>query len=59
MLYALDGVGKIYVLIRAKKGSKLNERFKKEILDSPCFDRVREKYSHDFDKYVAAKVQPM
>lgn len=59
MLYALDGIAKIYVLIRAKKGSKLNERFKKEILDSPCFDRLREKYGHDFDKYVEDKVHPM
>lgn len=59
MLYALDGLSKLYVLIRAKKGSKLNERFKKEILDSPCFDRLREKHGHNFDKYIEEKVQPV
>lgn len=40
-LYALPMVSRIYVLIRAKKGSKINERLKREILDSPCFDRLR------------------
>jgi fatty acyl-CoA reductase len=59
LLYALPMVNRIYVLIRAKKGSKLNERFKREILDSPCFDRLRDKHGHGFNKFVESKVQPM
>ncbi len=41
LLFSIPNVKKIYVLIRAKKGSKLDERFKKEVLESPCFDRLR------------------
>jgi fatty acyl-CoA reductase len=59
LLYALPMVNRIYVLIRAKKGSKLNERFKREILDSPCFDRLRDKYGHGFAKFIESKVHPM
>lgn len=59
MLYTLDCVDKIFVLIRAKKGSKLNERFKREILDSPCFDRLRDKHGMKFDQFMEQKVQPM
>lgn len=40
-LFSLDCVDKIYVLIRAKEGSNLSERFKKEIMSSACFDRLR------------------
>jgi fatty acyl-CoA reductase len=59
LLYALPIVNRIYVLIRTKKGSKLNERFKREILDSPCFDRLKDKYGHGFGKFIESKVQPM
>lgn len=59
LLYAVPDIKLIYVLIRAKKGSKLNERFKREILDSPCFDRLKEKHGYDFDKFIDQKVRPM
>ena len=45
-LFSLPEIGTIYLLIRAKKGSTLMERFKKEILSSPCFDRVRGVYQN-------------
>lgn len=58
-LYSLPQVDKIYVLIRSKKGSDLSERFKKEIVSSACFDRLRNVHQHLFEKFIETKVQPM
>ena len=59
VLNALDVIDKIYVLIRPKKGAQLDERFKKEILDSPCFDLIRDRHGPDFAAFVASKVHPI
>jgi thioester reductase-like protein len=48
-LYSLSGVDRIYVLIRNKEGSSLFERFKKEIVSSPCFDRLRDIHKGRFE----------
>jgi NAD dependent epimerase/dehydratase family enzyme len=58
-LYSLGCVDKIYVLIRAKEGSNLLERFKKEIVSSRCFDRIRLQHKGRFDEFIQQKVQPM
>jgi thioester reductase-like protein len=58
-LYSLSCVDKIYVLIRAKEGSNLLERFKKEIVSSRCFDRIRLQHKGRFDEFIQQKVQPM
>lgn len=58
-LYSLSCVDRIYVLIRAKLGSNLHERFKKEIVSSPCFDRLRQKHRGKFDEFIQQKVTPM
>jgi hypothetical protein len=34
------------------------ERFKKEILGSQCFDKVRKQY-HNFDEFINAHVKPI
>ena len=49
LLFSLPCVARIYLLIRGKRGIKLDERFKKEIIESPCFDRLRQKYGQKFD----------
>jgi thioester reductase-like protein len=49
ILFSLSCVDKVYVLIRAKEGSNLLERFKKEIVSSPCFDRLRLQHKGKFD----------
>ena len=41
ILSTLSVIGKVFVIIRNKKGNSIDERFKKEILDSPCFDTLR------------------
>lgn len=58
-LFSLSAVDKIYVLIRNKEGSNLSERFKKEIVSSPCFNRLRGIYKGKFDDFIHSKVQPM
>ena len=58
-LFSLSAVDKIYVLIRNKEGSNLSERFKKEIVSSPCFNRLRGIYKGKFDEFIHSKVQPM
>ena len=58
LLETLPMLGKIYVLIRNKKGSSVIERFKKEILESPCFDKLK-KIRPDFDAFVDAMICPI
>lgn len=48
ILFSLPNVETVWVLIRSKKGSRLSERFKKEIVSSPCFDRLRARYENQF-----------
>lgn len=58
ILYSLPQVSKIYIFIRRKKGSSVFERFQKEILDSPCFDRVKRLYPN-FDSSILPKLKPI
>ena len=57
-LDVIPTLGKIYVLIRNKKGSSVVERFKKEIIESPCFDKLR-KIRPDFDAFIDSMVHPI
>lgn len=59
LLFSQPTIARIYLLIRGKRGSKLDERFKKEILESPCFDRLRAKYGNGFDEFINQKIKPM
>jgi fatty acyl-CoA reductase len=59
VLYSLDNCSKVYVLIRSKKGTSLDERFKKEILDTPCFDRLRAIHGPNFIEFIREKVKPI
>jgi 1-acyl-sn-glycerol-3-phosphate acyltransferase len=58
LLFALPQIQKIYTFIRTKKGSSVQERFQKEIIESPCFDRLRSS-GIDFDAWVRDKVKPI
>ena len=49
LLFSVSCVGKIWVLIRGKEGSNLQERFKKEVMGSACFDRIRAVHRGRFD----------
>jgi glycerone phosphate O-acyltransferase/fatty acyl-CoA reductase len=58
LLFSLPLVRRVYVLIRGKRGSSLEERFMKEILDTPCFDRLRARHA-DFAQFISDKVTPI
>lgn len=59
ILYSLPEVRTVYILIRNKRGSHVQERFKKEIMSSPCFDRIRAQHQNRFEEFIDAKVHPM
>jgi thioester reductase-like protein len=59
ILFTLPNISTVYVLVRSKKGNSIDERFKKEILDSPCFDRLRALHGAGFADFVGAKVCPV
>ena len=42
ILYSLPQIKRIYIFIRPRKGSSIQERFRKEIIESACFDRLRD-----------------
>lgn len=56
ILYSLPDSGKIYVIIRPKKNTSAKERFKLDISDSGCFDRLRDKYKSDFESFICSKI---
>ena len=58
ILFSLPQVKRIYTFIRSKSGSSIRERFQKEIIDSPCFNRLRG-IGLDFDSMIREKVIPM
>ena len=48
-LRAIPDVEKLFILIRGKKGSSVSERFKKEVIGSQCFERLRKIHGNNFD----------
>ena len=58
ILFAMPQVQRVYTFVRTKKGTSVQERFQKEIIESPCFDRLR-KSGIDFDAWVKDKVIPI
>jgi len=57
-LRVIPEVGSIYVLIRKKRGSPTMERFKKEVIGSPCFDVIR-KFHTNFNDFINSKIVPI
>ncbi len=58
MLYSLSNV-KVLVLIRGKKGSSVTERFRKEIVDSECFSRIKEREQGNYVQWFLSRVTPI
>ena len=59
ILRCLPSVERVYLLIRQKKGSSLIERFKREVLGSQCFDRLRKIKMNEFDSFIDRVVKPV
>jgi 1-acyl-sn-glycerol-3-phosphate acyltransferase len=58
ILFSLPQISRIYVFVRPKKGSNIHERFQKEIVESPCFDRLR-RTCVNFEATVMSKLLPI
>jgi len=56
LLWSCPSLRKVFILIRPKKGMEATERFHKEIIQSPCFDRLRARYPN-FSQFVLDKLQ--
>lgn len=56
MLRSVPMVRKIFVLIRTKKGETVQDRFEKQVIISPLFERLRRQLGADFDKYIKSKI---
>lgn len=50
LLFSLPQIKRIYIFVRPRQGSSIQERFRKEILESPCFDRLRDVNPHFSEK---------
>jgi len=55
ILRTIPNVGKIYLLIRSKEGSSFGERFKREVISSPCFEMLK-KSMKGFDQFIQTKL---
>lgn len=58
ILFSLPQVKKVYVLVRPKKATLAEERMRKEIIDSPIFDRLRAREAN-FDSFIQTKLHPI
>lgn len=47
---------RIYILIRPLKGESVKDRFKKTVITSPIFDRLRKIKGASFESYISEKV---
>src|ERR671917_596873 len=57
MLRSLPSLKRMYLLVRPKRGEGAKERFKKDVLSSPAFSRLREELGSSFEERVAEKVR--
>lgn len=49
-------MGRVYVFIRAKKGSSVMERFKKQIVGSPLFEPLKKQLGQAFNSFIENKI---
>jgi fatty acyl-CoA reductase len=57
MLRSLPSLGRLYLLVRPSRDKGADERFRKDVLGSPAFSRLREELGDEFEVRVAAKVR--
>lgn len=60
ILRSIPNVGKIYLLVRPRKGSTAEERFHSEVISSECFNRLRNEIGiNEFTKLIQQKCYPV
>lgn len=56
LLWSCSDIARVYVFIRPKKGADAAERFSKDVLESPCFDRLRKRHAN-FQAFVESHLR--
>jgi long-chain acyl-CoA synthetase len=56
LLHRFPNIGRVYVTVRARSQEESESRFWNNVISSPPFDPVRERYGHAFDDFVRDKV---
>lgn len=59
LLHNFPGVGKVYVIVRARDAQESLSRFWNTIVTSPTLDPLREKYGDKFEDFIRKKVVPV
>eukprot|EP00357_Protocruzia_adherens_P036375 CAMPEP_0115042952 /NCGR_PEP_ID=MMETSP0216-20121206/46573_1 /TAXON_ID=223996 /ORGANISM="Protocruzia adherens, Strain Boccale" /LENGTH=494 /DNA_ID=CAMNT_0002425167 /DNA_START=140 /DNA_END=1621 /DNA_ORIENTATION=+ len=59
LLTTFPKIKKIFILVRARSDASVVERFQKDILESPCFNRLRQRQGTEFHNFVFSKVVPV
>eukprot|EP00357_Protocruzia_adherens_P031117 CAMPEP_0115036762 /NCGR_PEP_ID=MMETSP0216-20121206/42330_1 /TAXON_ID=223996 /ORGANISM="Protocruzia adherens, Strain Boccale" /LENGTH=1117 /DNA_ID=CAMNT_0002416681 /DNA_START=71 /DNA_END=3424 /DNA_ORIENTATION=- len=57
LLYQYPSLRKVYLLIRSQKSATSEERFYREILSTPAFNRLRKRYGQNFNAFIREKIQ--
>src|SRR6478672_9317389 len=56
LLHRFPDIGKVYVTVRARSQEESETRFWNNVITSPPFDPVRERYGDNFDEFIRDKV---
>src|SRR6185369_509088 len=56
LLHRFPSIGKVYVTVRARSQEESETRFWNNVITSPPFDPVRERYGDNFDEFIRDKV---
>jgi long-chain acyl-CoA synthetase len=56
LLHRFPNIGKVYVTVRARSQEESETRFWNNVITSPPFDPVRERYGDNFDEFIRDKV---
>src|ERR1041384_2459374 len=57
LLHRFPDIGKVYVTVRARSQEESEVRFWNNVITSPPFNPVREKYGAGFDDFIREKIQ--
>lgn len=59
LLHNFPNIGKVYATVRARSQGESESRFWNNVIKSPTFDPLRERYGSYFEDFIAEKVIPV
>lgn len=57
LLHRFPGIGKVYAVVRARSQAESETRFWNNVITSPPFDPIRERYDTAFEDFIRDKVE--